>query len=123
MEHVANRHYAIIDKYNRKLTLKFNNEIIAYSEQALILKEVGKSVYNPVLYIPKQDLKIELNKEEHRSSYCPIKGDATYWNLNGEKATDSYFAWSYEEPLPRSKKLKGYVSFNLNYITIISEPK
>ena len=122
MEDTANRHYAVIDKYQSKLTLKYNGEIIAYSEQAFILKEVGFSVYNPVFYIPKEDLKIELEKETQRTSHCPIKGEATYWNLPGSLATDDYFAWSYEEPLPRAKKLKGYVAFNSDVVTFISEP-
>jgi hypothetical protein len=44
------RHYAVIDDYNRKLTLKYMNEVIAETTSALILKEVGKSVYDPVFY-------------------------------------------------------------------------
>ncbi len=122
MEDTANRHYAVTDSYHRKLTLKYNDEIIAYTERALILKEVGYSVYDPVFYIPKEDLKLELKKETQRTSHCPIKGEATYWNLNGNLATDDYFAWSYEDPLPRAKKIKGHVAFNSDYVTFISEP-
>ncbi len=121
MENPVNRHYAVADVFNRKLTLKFNNEIIAFSERAIILKEVGKSVYNPVFYIPKEDIKIELVRETQRKSHCPIKGDATYWNLK-KNPTEDYFAWSYEEPLPRARKIEGYIAFNSDYITFISEP-
>ena len=121
METTKNRHYAVIDEYNRKLTLKYKDEIVADSERALILKEVGKTVYDPVFYFPKEDIKVELGREPQRKSFCPIKGDTTYWNLK-ENPTDDYFAWSYEESLPRTKKIEGYIAFNQANITFISEP-
>ena len=121
MENTENRHYATIDEYKRKLTLKYRNEIIADSERALILKEVAKSVYDPVFYFPKEDIKVELEREPQRNSFCPIKGEATYWNCK-ENPTEDYFAWSYEESLPRAKKIEGYIAFNPANITFISEP-
>ncbi len=101
MEDTNKRHYAVIDAYTRKLTLKYNDEIIAESKNALILKEVGKSVYNPVFYFPKEDIKVELISEANRKSYCPIKGDASYWNFK-ENPTSDYLAWSYEKALART---------------------
>lgn len=121
MGNTENRHYATIDEYKRKLTLKYNNEIIVDSKRALILKEVAKSVYDPVFYFPKEDIKVELEREPQRNSFCPIKGEATYWNRK-ENPTEDYFAWSYEESLPRAKKIEGYIAFNPANITFISEP-
>ncbi len=115
------RHYTVIDQYDRKLTLKYKDTIVAETTTALILKEVGKSVYNPVFYLPKEAIKIQLEQEPKRQSHCPIKGDATYWNIQGDY-TDNYFAWSYEEALPRAKKINGYIAFNMSYLTLISEP-
>jgi uncharacterized protein (DUF427 family) len=116
------RHYAIIDKYERSLTLKYGDKVVAKSNNALILKEVGKSVYNPVFYFPKEDIKVELNQDLTYASSCPIKGEASYWTFEGAP-NDTYIAWSYEEPLPRSRKIKGYIAFNINYISICSEPR
>ncbi len=115
------RHYAIADQYQRKLIIKYKGEEIANTTQAIILKEVGKSVYDPVFYIPKEDISIQLEPEPERQSNCPIKGDASYWNVSGD-FTENYFAWSYEDPLPRSKKIQGHIAFNMEYITLISEP-
>ncbi|MFT4523332.1 MAG: hypothetical protein ACI8ZN_002285 [Bacteroidia bacterium] len=122
MESDTQRHYAKIEPYKRKLGLVLNGEVIAQTNNALILKEVGNSVYNPVFYFPKEDVKMALlDAETERSSTCPIKGVASYWNLKSGK-TDSYFAWSYEEPLAQSKKIAGYLAFNLDYLTLVSEP-
>lgn len=121
MEDTLKRHYAVIDAYPRKLTLKYNDEIIVESKNALILKEVGKSVYNPIFYFPKEDILANLVIESDRKSYCPIKGDATYWNFK-ENPTSDYLAWSYEKALPRTKKIEGYIAFDLDQITLISKP-
>lgn len=115
------RHYSVIDPFKRRLTLKHNDVIIAQSENAFIMKEVGSGVYNPVYYFPKEDLKVELSIEESRQSTCPIKGAATYWNYS-DTPTSDYFAWSYETPNPRSKKIAGYIAFNEAETTLISEP-
>lgn len=116
------RHYAVIDPYNRKVTLTYEGKKILESSKSLILKEVGKGVSDPVFYFPKEDILMDLELEPSIKSHCPIKGDATYWNIaNGP--TEGYFAWSYEEPLPRSKKIKGYIAFNIAEISFLSEPK
>ena len=115
------RHYSVVDHYKRKITLSYQGEVIAETTNALILKEVGKSVYNPVLYLPKEDIKANLELEPERKSHCPIKGDATYWRLKGA-TIENYFAWSYEEALPKAKKIQGCIAFNMEYISLLSEP-
>ncbi len=115
------RHFHVIENYNRKLTVIYKNVAIAKTTAALSLKEVAKKIYDPVFYIPKDDILIALELESERQSHCPIKGDATYWNVKDDY-TDNYFAWSYEGPFPRSKKIKGYIAFNMEYVTFISEP-
>lgn len=120
MENTEKRHYAVYDVYKRHLTIKLGKEVIANTTNAIIVKEVGKGVYDPVFYIPKEDVKIDLSLENGKSSVCPIKGTASYWMP--EKPTKNYFAWSYETPNPRAKKIAGYVAFNMEYVTLISEP-
>ena len=90
MNTIQQRHYAVIEPYNRKLTVTFENQIVAETRHAMILKEVGKSVYNPVFYIPKEDIKAKLNMEPETTGYCPIKGHANRWHLS-EKETGTLF--------------------------------
>ena len=119
MENTEKRHYAVYDHYNRNLTIKLGDEVIAKTTNAVIVKEVGKGVYDPVFYIPREDVKMELHPES-RTSTCPIKGEASYWIPT--ETTPNYFAWSYETPNPRAKKIKGHIAFNLAYVSFISEP-
>lgn len=113
-------HFADIDPYDRKLTLTHRDSTVIQSRDALILKEVRKKVYDPVFYFPKDDLEAELEKMPDMQSHCPIKGEALYWNL--KNPVEDYFAWSYEDPTPEAEEIEGYIAFNPDYITIISEP-
>ena len=54
---MENRHYAVMDSYNRKLTIKIKDQVLAQTTDAIIVKEIGKGVYDPVFYIPKKDIK------------------------------------------------------------------
>jgi len=121
MDDPSKRHYAVIDKYPRKITVKHKEKILLETKNALILKEIGKSVYNPVLYFSKEDLLSPIIPDLAKQSHCPIKGDATYWNFPNIPV-DDYFAWSYEKPLGRSKKIEGFIAFNPDHVTYISEP-
>ena len=115
------RHYCVVDSYNRKLTIKHGEVTLVSTTNAKILKEVGKSVYNPVLYVPKEEMLVELLPEAERNSHCPIKGDASYWVMK-DKPLESYFAWSYEKALPMARKVEGHIAFNPEYISFTSEP-
>ena len=44
-------------------------------------------------------------------TYCPYKGEATYWFLevDGERHED--LLWTYRAPLPESQKIAGLASF------------
>lgn len=122
MEAAANQHYAVIDPLPRKLTLMYQGEVVAETEAAMILKEVGRTVYDPVYYIPKADIKVALAREPDTKGYCPIKGHAHRWHLK-ENPTNMYFAWSYEHPFPQAKKIAGHLAFNAKYVTFVSAPK
>lgn len=121
METAEKRHYALIERYNRKMTVTHKGQVVAETDKALILKEVGKSLYNPVFYIPQEDIKVELEMDPVSRGACPIKGASNRWHLK-ENPTSAYFGWSYEDPLPKSKKLKGHMAFNAAYVTFISAP-
>lgn len=117
---IEKRHYAVYDNYNRLFTIKLGDIVIAKTTRAIIVKEVGKGVYDPVFYIPKKDIILPLKLEEGKTSTCPIKGEASYWMPN--TPTRNYFAWSYEKPNPRARKIKGFIAFNMEYVSLISEP-
>jgi len=57
-------------------------------------------------YLPKDDIK-EPVEASAKSTACPYKGTASYWNVGGHED----IAWSYESPIPVAAALQGLVSF------------
>jgi uncharacterized protein (DUF427 family) len=82
---------------------------IADSTRALVLSETA--VPNR-FYLPREDVTATLHGPTETTSWCPYKGTATYWTVelsDGTRLEDA--AWSYEDPLPESERVRGYVSF------------
>ncbi len=85
-----------------------NGMTIARSNAALLLRE---NTYQPVVYIPLQDVSANcLSKSDH-TSYCPFKGTASYWNIVVGDETIANAAWSYDQPFDEMVKIKGCLAF------------
>ena len=90
-----------------RVRIVFNNEVIAESRDALVMQE-GK--YPPVYYLPRKDVKMERLIRTSHTTYCPHKGDATYYSLsNGRTARNA--VWSYEQPLAQVVAIKEHLAF------------
>ena len=104
-------HFAIAISRNETFKLLFKNELLAESNQIIELREQYKGKYlEPVFYFPKVILsEIPIKKEEH-TSYCPIKGTASYWSYrDGDNCI-----WSYEKPLKAVRIIKEHYGFYEN---------
>ena len=119
----APRHFMVLQPVERLVVVRAGETELLRSRSALRLVEFGRSLYAPVLYFPKPDLKIALTVES-RSTHCPLKGDATYYSLpavDGREAI-SEIAWSYEKPLPFSQAIEDLIAFYPNKVTIEEHP-
>jgi len=81
---------------------------VADSQNALRLQEAD---YPAVLYIPPQDVDHSLLERTAHTTYCPYKGDATYYSIpaGGEKSVNAI--WTYETPHEAMSILKDHVAF------------
>ena len=83
----------------------FKGELIAESRDALALKEGS---YPTVYYFPRKDVKMERLVRAGHQTYCPFKGQASYYSLaNGPENA----AWSYERPYDEMLAIKEFVAF------------
>jgi uncharacterized protein (DUF427 family) len=87
-----------------RVVVKAGGRVIADTRNALTLQEGS---YPPVQYIPRDDADMaQLTRTAH-STYCPYKGDASYYSLaNAENA-----AWSYEAPHAAMATIKDRLAF------------
>ncbi len=105
----AAQHFMVLRPVKARVTVRRGDTILASSTRATRLMEVGKTLYDPMIYIPKDDLVATLERQDH-STHCPLKGDATYYSLGGADPVAN-IAWSYDDPMPFSAAIKGLIAF------------
>ncbi|HEY5209729.1 MAG TPA: DUF427 domain-containing protein [Stellaceae bacterium] len=109
-------HPITIEPSTRHIVVKVAGKIVADTEAALSLREAS---YPPVLYIPRNDVDMTLLQQTDNASYCPYKGDCTYFSIpaGGERAINA--VWSYEGPYDSVAAIKDYVAFYPNRVDSI----
>jgi len=117
-------HYQVTDPYPYRVTVLIDGQEVAASVDALILKEVGTSLYDPVIYVPRKDVNLDLLQPvEDYSTHCPIKGDASYWDFASGDVSIDKAAWSYDDPLPYSDAIARHLAFDQRHATIKISPR
>jgi uncharacterized protein (DUF427 family) len=84
-------------------------KIVAESTRALRLEEKG---YAPVYYVPRSDADMSLLVRTEHYTYCPYKGDCTYYSIpvGGSKSVNAI--WTYENPHEAMASIKEYLAFD-----------
>lgn len=90
--------------------------VIADTKEALTLQEAS---YPPVQYIPRKDVDMSQLERSNHVTYCPYKGDCSYYGIpaGGERSANA--VWTYEMPYPAVAAIKEYVAFYPNRVDAI----
>ena len=99
------RHFMVLRPIDRQIRVFAGDRLIADTMAAVRLIEVGKTIYDPLVYVPATDLCQPLERIE-KSTICPLKGEAAYFALEGEE-----ISWAYPEPYDFAHALEGYHAF------------
>ncbi|HEX3398248.1 MAG TPA: DUF427 domain-containing protein [Steroidobacteraceae bacterium] len=111
-------HPISITRNARRVVVRAAGHVIADTEEALRLEEAS---YPPVLYIPRTDVDMsKLQRTEH-STYCPYKGDCSYYSipLGGSKSINA--VWSYEKPYASVSNIDHHLAFYPGRVDSIEE--
>lgn len=102
----------------RRVRVTFGGQTVADSRRALVLKEAS---YPPVFYIPREDAALALLQKSETKTYCPYKGDCSYYTIaaSGHVAPDAI--WSYEQPYEAMAAIAGHLAFYPNRVDQIEE--
>lgn len=90
--------------------VRFNGELIADTTAAIQLEEphVGHVVAPVLYYIPRKDVKMDRLVRTGYQTYCPFKGQASYYSL---KDGPENAVWTYEHPYDEMLAIKEYLAF------------
>lgn len=104
-------HPITIEPNGARVVVRIGNKVLADTKNALTLRE---STYPGVQYIPRKDVDLaQLERSDH-STYCPYKGDASYYSIPaiGDKGVNA--VWTYEAPYDAVAGIKDHVAFYAN---------
>jgi uncharacterized protein (DUF427 family) len=101
-------HPITVVKNPARVTVTVAGHVVADTRRALTLREAN---YPAVQYIPIEDVDRSLLERTGTSSYCPFKGDASYYSIpvGGERSVDAI--WVYEDPHQAVAEIKDHVAF------------
>lgn len=91
-----------------RVVITVAGQIIADSRNALLLREAS---YPPVHYIPREDVDMDLLTRTTTKSYCPYKGEASYFSITPGGARSIDGIWSYEAPYEAVAMIRNYLAF------------
>jgi uncharacterized protein (DUF427 family) len=91
-----------------RIVVTVAGKVVADTRRALTLQE---STYPAVQYIPIDDVDRSLLERTDTATYCPFKGDASYYSIpvGGERSVDAI--WVYESPHAAVAEIKDHVAF------------
>jgi uncharacterized protein (DUF427 family) len=101
-------HPITVSATGRHVTVRVNGEVVAETDAALTLQE---STYPAVQYVPMADVVGSALQRSDTTTYCPFKGDATYYHVTAGGDTVEDVIWTYEQPYPAVGDIVGHVAF------------
>ncbi len=123
MEEKHPDHTATFDYPQDRYLVKLGDTVVADTTKAILLKEVVRSdVALPAIpYFPAEDVRQEFLTATDHHTFCPLKGEASYYSLTVEGNTLENSMWYYPEPLEYVPELAGYIAFYADKYAIIME--
>jgi len=93
---------------SKRVRVSFAGTVIADTNSAIRVEETG---HGPVHYVPAKDMRLDLMHKTEHHTYCPFKGDCSYWSLRvGDKSAENAI-WGYETPYDEMTGLAGHYAF------------
>jgi uncharacterized protein (DUF427 family) len=99
-----------------RIVVRVGDTVVADTTSALNLKEAS---YPAVPYLPRADVDLTRLERTDHHTYCPYKGEASYYSIPG--AGDNV-VWTYETPYEAVAPIKEYVAFYPNKVTVEELP-
>jgi uncharacterized protein (DUF427 family) len=91
-----------------RVLVRVADRTIVDTRGALLLKEAN---YPGVYYLPRSDADMSLLVKTDHTTYCPYKGECSYYSIpaGGERSQNA--VWTYETPYPSVVQIKEYLAF------------
>ena len=109
-------HPITVEPTGKHVRVLVGDRVIGESDNALTLQEAS---YPPALYVPVDDLDRSLLSTTDTSTYCPYKGEASYYAITTDDVTVDDAGWYYAEPYDAVAAIANHVAFYPNLATVV----
>jgi uncharacterized protein (DUF427 family) len=111
-------HPITIERNHARIVVLVAGRVVADTREALTLREAA---YSAVQYIPRKDVDMALLTRTEHTTYCPYKGDCSYYSipLGSDRSVNA--VWSYEASYAAVTPIKDYLAFYPNRVDAIEE--
>ena len=109
------QHPITVEPAAARITVTAGGTPVADTAAALALQEAK---YPTVYYIPLADVRSDVLKPSDHTTYCPFKGDASYYSIATADGELTDAVWYYREPYPAVAAIAGHVAFYANRVDI-----
>ncbi|MCB1740706.1 MAG: DUF427 domain-containing protein [Gammaproteobacteria bacterium] len=109
-----------LQPYPKRLQAWFDGVRVVDTHRARLMRE-GR--LPPVLYMPREDVRMDLMSRSEYRTWCPFKGAASYWSLRVGDREARDVMWSYEDPLPEAESIRDEVAFHPQMLEWIGQPE
>ena len=112
-------HPITIEPTRGRVMVRIGDTVVADSRGALTLQE---STYPAVQYIPMADVDQSVLRPTDTSTYCPFKGDASYYSVETPDGTVDDVIWTYQKPYAAVSEIADHVAFYANRAEVTVDP-
>jgi uncharacterized protein (DUF427 family) len=111
-------HPITIEHNPKRVVVTLAGKVIADTVDALTLREAH---YPPVHYVPRRDVDMAALERTQHSTYCPYKGDASYYSIPAGAERSVNAIWTYEEPYEAVAPIQDHLAFYPDRVDSIDE--
>ena len=111
-------HPITIARHPKRVVVTVAGKVVADTRNALALREAS---YPAVLYIPREDADMTLFERTDHATYCPYKGDCTYYSIPAGGARSVNAVWTYEHAYEAVSPIRSYLAFYPDRVDAIDE--
>ncbi|WP_333767031.1 DUF427 domain-containing protein [Streptomyces sp. IBSBF 2435] len=108
-------HPITVEPNPSRVVVRAGGRVVADTTRALTLRE---SSYPAVQYIPLDDVEPTALEPTDSRTYCPYKGDASYYSLVTADGTVADAVWTYDKPYDAVSPIAGHVAFYPEHVEL-----
>ena len=111
-------HPITIEPAGTRVVVTSGDVTIADTTGALRLREAS---YPPVYYLPPDAANWEVLQRTDTHTYCPYKGEASYYSVRTSEGTVGDAVWTYEDPFPAVAQIARHLAFYPDRVNVTAD--